>query len=160
MLARPLATETDHIPIPGTDLLVRILDAVSASCPSLSSYSSALLNSNSLLLAISQSTTYNSSDVIAESLHYTCSFVFYACIQTMNIGKAGNPVISAKWHGYGSGAILMYDTTRRESFMKCPDWIDAFKNYASNQAVLLLLADRSHESSERKRAVSGEDVST
>jgi hypothetical protein len=78
----------------------------------------------------------------------------------MNIGKAGNPVISAKWHGYGSGAILMYDTTRRESFMKCPDWIDAFKNYASNQAVLLLLADRSHESSERKRAVSGEDGKT
>ncbi|CAI8022021.1 hypothetical protein GBAR_LOCUS12965 [Geodia barretti] len=27
------ATATDHIPIPGTDLLVRILDAVSASCP-------------------------------------------------------------------------------------------------------------------------------
>ena len=31
---------------------------------------------------------------------------------------------------------------RRESFVKCPGWIDAFKNYASNEAVLLLLADR------------------
>ncbi|CAI8022019.1 hypothetical protein GBAR_LOCUS12963 [Geodia barretti] len=60
----------------------------------------------------------------------------------MNIGKAGNPVISAKLHGYGSGAILMYDTTRRESFVKCPGWIDAFKNHASKEAVLLLLADR------------------
>jgi hypothetical protein len=99
------ATATDHIPIPGTDLLVRILDA------------------------------------------------------TMNIGKAGNPVISAKLHGYGSGAILMYDTTRRESFVKCPGWIDAFKNHASKEAVLLLLADRSHESSTR-RVVSGEEGKT
>ena len=56
----------------------------------------------------------HSHNIIAKGLHYSLNVVAKPhrhsyIVQTMNTGR---PVFSAKVHGHGSGAILMYDTTR------------------------------------------------